>query len=258
MLFIIGEVFPYIAVTVFVTGMTLRVIKWLRAPVPFQLTLFPAPKTSGGRVATVLREMFFFSSLRRGGSEGLWFWSWIMHVMLVLIIAGHVVGIYYLTHQFTLIGLTEEVSSRLSASIGTIAGIGFFMALVVLLYRRLTIKEVKYLSDPADYFDIILLLSVVVTGMMMRVPGVEVDLASIRTYLGDLIMLSPTSLPDEWFFIVHFSMVNLLLVYFPFSKLVHMAGFFVSRSMLVEAAPVYPTPKGAHRDTRVLKEVRNA
>ncbi len=258
MLFIIGGVLPYIAVTVFVAGMTFRLVKWLRVPVPFQLTLFPVSGTSLGRFSAVLKEMLFFKSLRRGDSGSLWFWSWIMHVMLILIIAGHVVGIYYLTHQFTLIGLTEEISSRLSAAIGSLAGLGFFAALVVLLFRRLTVKEVKYISDPADYFDIILLLSIVLTGMMMRLPGVEIDLASIRNYLGDVIMLSPSPIPKEWLFVVHFSLVNLLLIYFPFSKLVHLAGFFVTRSMLVEPPPVYPTPDGIHRDTRVFKEAKNA
>lgn len=254
MQYLVGNVLPYFAAAIFVIGMIWRVKTWLGAPVPFQITLFPAPTSSIGRAASIGKEFLFFSSLRRGDSGGLWFWAWIMHVMLAMIIIGHVVGIYFLTHQFTMIGLSEAASSKLSALSGTAAGIGFFIALIALLLRRLTVSEVRRLSDPADYFDIVLLLSVVITGMMMRMPGVEINLPAIRAYLGGLITLSPVQIPDEPLFITHFIMVNLLLIYFPFSKLVHLAGFFVNRAMLVEAPPVYPTPEGVSRDAGILKE----
>lgn len=252
MMFFLGQVFPYIAVAVFVFGMAWRVMTWLKAPVPFQITMFPAPSCSMGRMAAIGKEMMLFDSLRRG-DKGLWFWAWIMHVSLALIIGGHVVGIYFLTHQFTMIGMTEAASSHLSAFMGTVAGFAFFVALIVLFYRRTAIPEVKRLSDPADYFDILLLMAIVVSGMHMRVTSIEVDLPAIRMYLGNLIMLKPTAMPHEWVFVSHFTLVNLLMLYFPFSKLAHLAGFFVNRAMLVEAAPVYPTPAGTSRDGRVFK-----
>jgi len=257
MLFFIGQVFPYIAVATFIIGMVWRVTIWLKVPVPFQITLFPAPHSTVGRITAVGRELFLFSSLRRGDSGGLWFWAWFMHIMLAMIIIGHVVGIYYLTRQFTLIGLTEAASSRLSAFLGTVSGVSCFLALIVLLYRRTVIPEVKRLSDPADYFDLLLLLAVVISGMHMRLTSIEINLSEIREYLGSLIMLRPLPIPQKWVFVSHFTLVNLFLLYFPFSKLVHLSGFFVNRAMLVEAAPVYPTRKGVSRDARILKEVRN-
>jgi nitrate reductase gamma subunit len=253
MMFFIGQVLPYIAVAVFILGMGWRIMTWLKAPVPFQITLFPAPDTASGRVIAVVREMLMFDSLRRG-DKSLWFWAWLMHITLAMIIIGHIVGIYYLTHQFTLIGLTEKASSAISAFLGTVSGVGFLLAIVVLFYRRTSIPEVKRLSDPADYFDLLLLLAVVVTGMHMRVTSIEVNLPVIREYLGNLILLRPTPSPHDWTFVSHFFLVNVLLIYFPFSKLAHMAGFFVNRAMLVEEAPVYPTRKGVSRDARVFKK----
>jgi nitrate reductase gamma subunit len=252
MMFFIGQVLPYVAVIVFILGMAWRVLTWLKAPVPFQITLFPAPGTGLGRITAISRELLLFNSLRRGDAS-LWFWAWFMHITLAMIIVGHIVGIYYLTHQFTMIGLTETASSRVSAFLGTSSGIGFFVALIVLFYRRTAIPEVKRLSDPADYFDLLLLLAVVVSGMHMRVTSVEVNLPAIREYLGSLIMLRPMPIPYEWIFVSHFFLVSILLLYFPFSKLVHLAGFFVTRAMLVEEAPVYPTRNGVSRDTRVFK-----
>jgi nitrate reductase gamma subunit len=256
MLFFIGQIFPYIAVAVFLLGLVWRVRSWLKVPVPFQITLFPAPHSPTGRVTAVGKEMLLFSSLRRG-DDGLWFWAWLMHITLAMIIAGHIIGIYYLTHQFTVIGLTEAASSQVSAFLGIVAGVGFFMALSVLLYRRMAIPEVKRLSDPADYFELCLLLTIVITGMHMRTVS-EVNLPVIREYLGSLIMLRPLPIPQEWIFVSHFFLVNVLMLYFPFSKLVHMTGFIVNRAMLVEAAPNYPTGEehshgGISRDAHVSK-----
>ncbi|VBB05916.1 nitrate reductase gamma subunit [Lucifera butyrica] len=251
MLFFIGQVFPYIAAAVFIIGMSRRVIVWLKAPVPFQLTLFPAPETTAGRVLALGRETLLFRSLRRG-DNGLWFWAWLLHVCLALIVVGHIVGIYYLTHQFTMVGLSDAASTRLSVFLGTVSGTGLFIALLVLLYRRTAVEEVKRLSDPADFFDLLLLLSVVVTGMHMRTVT-EVNLVPIRAYLGSLFLFHPLPIPWEPIFISHFFLVNLLLLYFPFSKLVHAAGFFVNRTMLMENAPVYPTRTGIVRDVRVIK-----
>jgi nitrate reductase gamma subunit len=252
MLFFIGQVFPYIAAGVFIVGMAWRIGTWLKAPVPFQLTLFPAPSSTVGRVAAVGEELLMFTSLRRG-DKGLWLWAWLMHVSLAMIIVGHIVGIYFLTHQFTMIGLSPAESSRLSALLGLIAGGVFFVSLLVLFYRRTAIPEVKRLSDPADYFDIMLLLAIVVSGMHMRVTSIEVDLPAIRTYLGALLAFRPIPIPHEWVFVSHYFLVNVLLLYFPFSNLVHLAGFIVNRAILVEAPPVYPTPSGVSRDLRIGK-----
>jgi len=243
LLYFIGQVLPYIAGGIFLVGVAYRVMGWLRVPVPFQLTLFPAPKDGAGQVATVAAELVFFRSLYHG-DKSLWLGSWLMHASLALVLGGHVLGIYYLMNQFTLVGLSPEVSQQLSKVFGTSAGIVLMATIVYLLYRRTAIAEVKRLSDPADFFDLLLLLSVVITGNHMRLTTIHVDLPAIKAYLGGLLTFHPVPIPENWVFISHFVLVNLLLIYFPFSKLIHVAGFFVNRAMLVGAPPKYPTPPG--------------
>ncbi len=245
MLFFIGQVLPYIAAAVFLVGTCLRVAGWLRVPVPFPLTLLPADSTNIGRITAICRENLFFDSLRRG-DKWLWLWSWLMHISLVFIIIGHIAGIYYLTKQFTLVGFSAEASASLSALLGTIFGTVFLVSLLVLFYRRITIPEVKRLSDPADYFDLGLLLAIVVTGMYMRLVS-DADLPAVRAFMAGLLTLHPVPIPQHWVFISHFTLVNILLLYFPFSKLVHMAGSFVNQAMMTQPPPVYPTPPGTNR-----------
>ncbi len=245
MLFFIGQLLPYIAAVIFLVGICWRIITWLKVPVPFPLSLSHSVKTASGQMLVIGREIISFDSLCRG-DKTLWLWAWLLHISLLFIIAGHIAGIYYLTKQFTLIGLSPEASTRLSALLGTIFGVIFFISLVVLFYRRLTIAEVKRLSDPADYFILCLLLGIVVTGMYMRLVSGS-DLAAVRAYFAGLFTLNPIPIPKDWIFISHFTLVNILLIYFPFSKLIHMIGIFVSRFLITQPPPVYPTPAGFHR-----------
>jgi len=249
MLYFIGQVFPYIAVGVFVAGLAWRVLSWLKVPVPFQLTMFPAPETTAGRIMTIGKQLGLFTSLYKS-DRTLWFWAWIMHVSLAMVIGGHIVGIGYLTKQFCLIGFSPDASTALSIALGTISGLALFISLIVLFYRRTAIPEVKRLSDPADYFDLLLILAIVINGMHMRLPSVHCDLESIRAYIVGLVTFSPIPIPENSIFIAHFFLVNILLMYFPFSKLVHLVGSVVNRAMLVEAAPVYPTPAGVRRQVK--------
>lgn len=241
MLFFIGQVFPYLAAGVFIVGMIWRVRKWLRVTVPFPLTLSPAPITTSGRIWTVGRELLLFSSLWRG-DRTLWLWAWLMHASLAMVVVGHIVGISSFGLQFMFMGITATQSKILSAVMGTGTGIVLFTALVALLYRRTAITEVKRLSDPAEYFDLLLILAIVISGLHMRVTSLEVDLVAIRAYMGGIISLQPIAIPHEWIFVSHFILVNVLLIYIPFSKLVHLVGAFVNRTMLVAAPPVYPSP----------------
>jgi len=249
MLFFLGQIFPYIAIIVFLTGMTWRVLIWLKAPVPFQLTLFPAPQTFAERVRVIGWEILSFKSLWRG-DRALWLWAWLMHGSLALIVAGHIVGIYALTRQFTLIGLSPEASSAWSAGLGIAAGTIYFLSLMVLFYRRTAIDEVKRLSDPVDYFDLLLLLAIVISGLHMRLTSLNIDLPAIRSYLAGILTLHPIPIPRTWIFVSHFTLVNILLLYFPFSKLVHAAGFVVNRAMLTEKPPIYPTPASRAGEAR--------
>lgn len=243
MLYFVGQVLPYIAGAIFLIGVTYRVAGWLKVPVPFQLTLFPAPASGADRLAAVGTEVLFFKSLYRN-DKSLWSWAWLLHVALAMVIGGHIVGIYFLMNQFTLIGLSAPASQAMSSFLGTVFGIALLAAIIALFYRRLADPVVKRLSDPADFIDLLFVLVIVITGNHMRLPGVEVDLPAVRAYMGGLLSFHPVPIPDSGVFIAHFTTVMLFLIYFPFSKMLHFAGFLVNRAMLTEAAPLYPTPAG--------------
>ncbi len=252
MLFFLGYILPYFAAAVFVTGMAWQSWRWLKTPAPFPLTLLPAAEGRARPIAAAAGELVVFRSLLRG-DRTLWFCAWLMHVTLALIIVGHLAGIGLLARQFCCLGLSPESSVLLSKTSGTILGLLMAAALAMLLWRRTAIPEVRRLSGPSDYFDVALLMAVVLSGLYLRLSPTKTDLGAVRAYLAGLLRFQPVPLPERAGLIVHFTLVNLLLVYFPFSKLVHLTGALVSRTLVEQPPPVYPTPAGRQRTARFLR-----
>jgi nitrate reductase gamma subunit len=79
-----------------------------------------------------------------------------------------------------------------------------------------------------DYFALGLLLGLAITGVIMRYAA-KVDLVGVKKLALGLVAFSPQA-PEEMGFLLsaHLFFMSALLAYFPFSKLMHMAGVFLS------------------------------
>jgi nitrate reductase gamma subunit len=100
--------------------------------------------------------------------------------------------------------------------------------LAYLLARRFFDSKVKYLSLPSDYFALYLLLGIGITGMLMR--HVEkVDVVQVKAAIAGWASFQPVAPVGVgmWYF-VHVFLVSVLFIYFPFSKLLHAPGVFLS------------------------------
>ncbi len=245
--FILSFVLPYLSWAVFVLGLTWRTGSWLRRPVPVSITLLPGPSSRVGRAAAMASELLGFRSLWRGDRR-LWLAAWLTHLALAVVLAGHVAGIATLAGQFCWLGASAATSVLWSKALGLAGGSGLLVLLAILALRRVTIPELRRLSDPSDYFALALLLAVAGTGMALRLAGPEVDLAAVRGYLAGLIVLRPVELPAVPLLVTHLTLFHILLLYFPFSKLMHVTGGIVSRELVLRPAPVYPTPAGFQPD----------
>ena len=238
-----GGILSYFSVAVFICGTVLRIAAWLRVPVPFQLTLFPEPRGILGKATAVAGE-FLFCRTRYRENRLLWLWVWLFHFFLTMVLVGHVLGIYFLRHQFTLIGASPDTSARLSTALGAVMGTCMIVSLTMLLCRRVFNREIRKLSEPFARFDLLLLFAIALSGLCMYLPGYHADLPLVRAYMANLIAFRLTPLPPFPLFGIHFFLANFLLLYFPFSHLIHSAGFFVIRAMLIETSPAFPSSAG--------------
>ena len=93
--------------------------------------------------------------------------------------------------------------------------------------------SVKFLSTPEDYFVLVLLIGVAVTGNHMRFV-LEVDQHAMREFMQGLFKFSWNPLPESAgiSFIWHFALVQLLMIYFPFGKLLHTIGSIFNKMVM--------------------------
>lgn len=231
----IGQVLPYIAVVVFVGGVTWRIWRWMIPRIVHNITLSPFPGSWSAAIVWILWQLATFWSLLKF-DRPLWVGAWFMHIPLFLILAGHVMGFYTLGLQFHLIApgiITPQLSLDLSHWLALVLGVIFWFALVYLLGRRLVNEQVRAISSASDYLHLFLLIAIATVGNYMRlIPAEAPGYAPIREYLAGLFLFSPQMLPEHLLFTVKFTLVMTLMIIFPFSKLMHVFGFFWGRSMI--------------------------
>ncbi len=109
-----------------------------------------------------------------------------------------------------------------------ISGVMLMAGALFLLIRRIILPHVRYISLAADYFPLFLVLGTAISGIMMRY-FTKVDVVAAKQLTMGLVTFRPV-IPDGIgaIFFVHLFFVSVLLAYFPFSKLMHMGGVFLS------------------------------
>jgi [DsrC]-trisulfide reductase subunit M len=248
---------PYAALATLVVGVAVRVMRWAAVPVPFRI-----PTTCGqqkshpwirqqklenpssklhvfGRMAL---EILFFRSLARntrtelrkgrglvyGTDLSLWAGALAMHWALAVVLIRHL-------RLFTdpvpgVVTLTEHADGFLEIGLPpvNVTTVLLLVALLYLLYRRLANARVRYISLPEDYFALFLLLGIAGSGAWMRHIS-HTDVAAVKELALSLAHFSP-AVPSgiSPLFFGHLFLVCVLAAYFPFGKLVHAPGVFLS------------------------------
>ncbi|MBI5528641.1 MAG: respiratory nitrate reductase subunit gamma [Deltaproteobacteria bacterium] len=228
MAFVVGGLMPYAAAALFLAGMVSRFRAWYKTPQPAKMTLFPAAE--GGMWKDVLAETFFFPSLFKG-DRVLWGFAWFFHATLAFVFVGHVRVFTGLADRAMLaLGMSPETIDSLSAGAGGVAGIVLLATGVLLLVRRLGMTRVREISAFSDYFALLLLLAIIVTGDFMRFGG-HFELADTRAWAFSLLTFSP-EVPPKPMFLLHILFAQLLFMYIPFSKILHFGGIFFTHALI--------------------------
>lgn len=227
---IIGLILPIITVLVFVFGVGYRIYAWKKLASP-KMTLFPAPKTDKDRWTGVMKETFFFTSLFKA-DKGLWTLGWVFHAMLALVFIGHLRVISWLPDNILMaLGMNENSIDTMSAVVGGGAGVVMLLTALFILIRRFTVPRVKQISGAGDYFAMILILLILITGDAMRFLS-HFDLDQTREYFSGLLTFSAAALPANPWFLAHYILGQILIMYMPFSKILHFGGIFFTEALI--------------------------
>ncbi|MEE9443301.1 MAG: respiratory nitrate reductase subunit gamma [candidate division Zixibacteria bacterium] len=181
----------------------------------------------------VIKESFLFPGLFKG-DKFFWATAWLFHVSLALIIVGHLrvlTGVF--DKMFISFGMNQEGINTMSSVSGGIAGIVIMLAAFILILRRMSSIRVREISLPSDYLALIFVLAILITGNLMRF-GAHFDLELTRVYFSGIFSLSATeaTIPQNAMFLVHFFLVQILVIYIPFSKILHFGGIFFTQTLI--------------------------
>jgi nitrate reductase gamma subunit len=110
---------------------------------------------------------------------------------------------------------------------GTYAGFAMVAGLLGLWARRVFVDRVRYISTPSDHLHLALLVAIGVTGLLMRFVG-HVDIVAVKAFMLGLMRFDIQPLPAQPVLLLHLTLVALLMIVFPISKLLHAPGLFFS------------------------------
>lgn len=263
---VFGVVIPYLAILTFIVGFAYRVVNWSRAAVPFRIPTtggqhkslpwfkqakLDCPSTQWQVFLRMALEILTFRSLFRNTrmrlKEGskisyqleifLWVGALAFHYAFLTVLIRH---LRFFTEPVPVfVQLLENVDSffrfeilypqfQFGLPLVYLSGLVLLLAVTYLFLRRIFIPQVRYISLASDYFPLFLIFGIAFTGIFMRYVT-KIDVTAAKELTMGLVTFRP-SLPEGLgtVFYVHIFFVSILLAYFPFSKLMHLGGVFLS------------------------------
>ena len=255
--FLFGIIIPYLSVLLFFVGFTWRIFDWMKSPVPFRIPTtcgqakslkwikrdeLESPSGFWGVVGRMSLEVLFFRSLFRNNkaeiapgpslayasSKWLWMAGLIFHWSLLVIVLRHYR--FFLASIPGFVESLESVDGFLQITLPTlyITDLLLVLAVTFLVLRRLASAQMRIISLSTDYFPLFLILAIALSGISMRYLD-KVDIVAVKVLVQGLVSFQFDA-PGEIgaIFYVHLFLVCVLASYFPFSKLMHMGGIFLS------------------------------
>jgi nitrate reductase gamma subunit len=215
---ILFAVLFHLAAAVFAGVLAYRIYDYARTPAPLKIPTTPAPTTRGGVVLRMVREVVLFESLFK---SNLWTWAcgWLFHAGLALVLLRHLR--YFTEPVWAWVAFLQEF--------GVYAGFAMAAGLAGLWARRVFVARVRYISTPSDHLMLLLLLLIAASGLAMKFVA-HTDVVAVKAFFLGLMVFDWQPLPADGLLYAHLALVALLLLIFPFSKLLHAPGLFFSPS----------------------------
>jgi nitrate reductase gamma subunit len=255
--YLFGVVIPYAAFFAFVLGVIYRVVQWGRIPVPFRIPTtggqeksFPwikqnkidNPSTSLGVIARMALEVLLFRSLFRNtrselregpklsyaSSKWLWIGGLAFHYTFLIILTRHLRLFFEPVPKPIQILESLDGFFQVAAPVLYLTDLIFLGAVTFLFLRRVIIPQMRYISLASDYFPLFLIGAIGTSGVIMRY-FLKTDVIGVKQLTMGLVTFHPV-VPQgiNTIFYIHLILVSALFAYFPMSKLMHMAGVFLS------------------------------
>ncbi len=252
------QMLVYASVGVFVILTLAKVIRYATTPMHLRWELYPVPHekwkaehggsyyeetewwkkpretTLIGELKEMLMEMLFIKRVFEY-KRPLWWLTFPFHFGIYLILVWFALLFVHSVADLANIGGLKYIASTLIGVVGPLGMILLTFGCVGLLFRRLSDKGMRNYSAPVDYFNLLFILAVVVTGFAAW--RADPDFAVAKSFMTSLITFSaPATLPSS--VALHVTLLSLLLAYIPATKMTHFVGkYFTYHKILWEDVP---------------------
>lgn len=256
MLSFFGIIIPYAALLLFLVGFLRKVIIWGKSPVPFHIPTtcgqqkslpwikqnkLDNPSSTLGVIGRMAMEILLFRSLFRntrmdivdgkityGSNKWLWLGSIVFHVSFFVVLIRHLR--FFTEPVMGWVNTVDAVDGFMQIGVPHLlmTGVLLLVGAGYLFLRRLFNRQVNYISLAADYFPLFLIMGIALSGILMRY-FTKVDIVKVKELTMGLASFN-ASVPEGIgvIFFIHLFLISILFAYFPFSKLMHLGGIFLS------------------------------
>ncbi len=205
----------YFAGVVLVIGVGKKMHQYATTPSPLKIPTMPAPMTRSGVVLRMCRELFLFHSLFRA-NKWIWFFGILFHAALAFVLLRHLR--YFMEPVWFPITLVQPL--------GYYAAFAMLFGLAGLWARRFLVERIRYITQLSDHLMLALLSGIGVTGLITN--WTRTDVIQVKAFFLGLMRFDWQQLPGDAMVLLHLLLVALLMIIFPFSKLLHAPAFFFS------------------------------
>lgn len=204
----------YAATLLLIAGVVHKIIIYSKTPAPLKIPTTPAPLTKSGVAWRITKEVTVFQSLFKS-NKWIWLFGWVFHVALALVLMRHLR--YFQEPVWTIVQLIQPF--------GKYAGFAMIAGLAGLWARRFLVDRVRYITSLSDHLMLALLIAIGLSGLAIKYLA-HTDIVALKAYMLGLMRFDLQPLPADTFVLIHLSLVIILMVVFPISKLLHAPGLF--------------------------------
>jgi nitrate reductase gamma subunit len=221
----------YIAFATLILGIIFKFLRvWFSPSIPGTLGIFPQkiPRPLG-----VLKDSFLVPAAWKK-SKIFWLAIISFHIAFILLILGHL-------ELIKEIKIIQVIPHQVFLGAGWV-GIILTITTLYFLFRRFS-SPVRLISVPEDYILLILLFLTIIFGSHMHLAarysesGFDIQLSDFRAYLSSLFAFKPaipseiSDSPHYVLLVIHIFLANLVMIFFPFSKMIHSVFVFFSQNL---------------------------
>lgn len=154
--------------------------------------------------------------------------SQLFHWGILFVFGGHFLGLIVPVSFYEAIGITHDAYHVVALTFGIPAGLAALIGLVMLYYRRFSVKRIRVTSSKGDWITLFFLLIVILSGLSATFLNIDTNGFDYRTTIAPwlrglfIFNVQPELMASVplWFKIHIVSFYGIAVVW-PFTRLVH-------------------------------------